>query len=141
MDERQVNARPAKVVPLRAPPRDLTAEERLEPALHLAFARLHKAAFGAATGVAGALAMGVMTLIVLVSPSAHAFPLGLLGQYFTGYDVSWPGLLIGMAWGFMVAFVAGWFVAFCRNLVLALAAFGIRARAELDATRSFLDHI
>lgn len=139
--DRQVTTPPAKVVPLRSAPRGLTDEERIEPVLHLAFARLHKAAFGAATGVAGAVAMGVMTLIALVSPLARSFPLELLGQYFTGYDVTWPGLFIGMAWGFAVAFVAGWFMAFCRNLILALTAFGIRARAELDATRSFLDHI
>jgi hypothetical protein len=46
-----------------------------------------------------------------------------------------------MAWGFLVAFVAGWFLAFCRNLALAIIAFAIRTRAELSATRNFLDHI
>jgi hypothetical protein len=40
-----------------------------------------------------------------------------------------------------VGFVAGWFFAFCRNLVLAFSVFLIRARAELNQTRDFLDHI
>jgi hypothetical protein len=55
--------------------------------------------------------------------------------------VSWPGVVIGAAWGFVVAFVAGWFAAFCRNLALAISAFVIRTRAEIEATREFLDHI
>lgn len=118
-----------------------TTEELMLPALQLAFSRLHKAAFGVATGVAGALAMGVMTMLCLVSPRARAFPLGLLSEYFAGYSVSWPGVFIGMGWGFLVAFVGGWFIAFCRNLALAISAFMIRTRAEIEQTRNFLDHI
>ncbi len=118
-----------------------TAEEELQPVLRLAFARLHKAAFGVATGVAGALLMGAITLMALVSPAAEGFPLQLLNTYFTGYSVSWPGLIVGMGWGFLVSFVAGWFVAFSRNFALAIIAFNIRVRAEMQATRTFLDHI
>lgn len=111
------------------------------PVLQLAFARLHKAAFGVAAGVAGALLLGLLTVACLVWPRAQAFPLGLLGQYFTGYTVSWPGVFVGMAWAFLVSFVAGWFVAFCRNLALAISAFFIKTRAEIAETRNFLDHI
>jgi len=106
-----------------------------------AFAPLHKRAFGIAVGTAGALTMALLTLGALLLPRGDSFPLGLLVQYFAGYSVSWPGVLIGAAWGFVVAFVAGWFAAFCRNLALAIEAFVIRTRAELDATREFLDHI
>lgn len=133
------NARPnLQVIP---PGPAHTTEELMLPALQLAFSRLHKAAFGVATGVAGALIMGIMTLICLVSPRANGFPLGLLGEYFAGYSISGPGILVGMGWGFLVSFVAGWFVAFCRNLALAISAFMIRTRAEMDQTRNFLDHI
>ncbi len=52
-----------------------------------------------------------------------------------------PDVLIGAGWGFVVAFVAGWFFAFCRNAALAITAFAIRTRAELMQTRDFLDHI
>lgn len=120
---------------------DRDTEERLMPAMALAFAPLHKAAFGTATGVAGALLMATLTIIKLLSPRAEAFPLGLLNQYFVGYSVSWGGVLVGCVWGFTVAFVAGWFVAFCRNLALAIVAFSYRTRAELAQTREFLDHI
>lgn len=117
------------------------AEVSLDHALELAFAPLHKRAFGVALGSAAALAMVIVTLAVLVTDRAHQFPLGLLGQYFAGYTVSWAGVLVGAAWGFAVAFVAGWFFAFCRNAALAITAFAIRTRAELTETRDFLDHI
>lgn len=119
----------------------LDAEAQLMPTLELAFAPLHKAAFGIACGVAGALLLAALTLGVLVSARAADFPLGLLSQYFAGYSVSWRGVFVGAAWGFLVAFVAGWFIAFCRNLALAIVAFTYRTRAELDQTREFLDHI
>jgi hypothetical protein len=110
-------------------------------AMLFAFAPLHKRAFGAATGVAGAVVMALLTAACIVLPGAREFPLGLLGQYFQGYSVTWPGVVIGAAWGFAVAFTAGWFAAFCRNLALAISAFMIRTKAELDSTREFLDHI
>jgi len=106
-----------------------------------AFAPLHKRAFGVATGVAGAILMTLVTVAGIVLPAARDVPLDLLGQYFQGYTVTWPGVFVGAAWGFVVSFVAGWFAAFCRNLALALSAFMIRTRAELDSTREFLDHI
>ena len=85
--------------------------------------------------------MAVVTVARVVLPGVREFPLELLSEYFQGYSVTWPGVLIGAAWGFAVSFVAGWFAAFCRNLALAITAFLIRTRAELDATREFLDHI
>jgi hypothetical protein len=105
-----------------------------------AFAPLHKRAFGIATGVAGALLVAFLTVVKLVRQDEY-FPLGLLSEYFRGYTVSWSGVLVGAAWGFLVAFVAGWFAAFCRNLALAISAFIIRTKAELQTTREFLDHI
>ena len=110
-------------------------------AMLFAFAPLHKRAFGTATGVAAAALMTYFTVAALLFPGGDRFPLGLLGQYFYGYSVSWPGVLIGAAWAFAVFFVAGWFTAFCRNFALAVSAFFIRTRAELESTREFLDHI
>ena len=69
------------------------------------------------------------------------FPLVLLAQYMPGYSVSWPGALIGAAWGFFSGFVIGWFFAFARNVVMAIAKVVLRAKAELAANRGFLDHI
>ena len=128
----------------------LTPEGRVEmtpedapviSAMLFAFAPLHKRAFGVATGVAGATLMAAVTIATILIPGARQIPIYLLEQYFEGYSVTWPGVLIGAAWGFGVAFVAGWFAAFCRNLALAISAFVIKTRAEIDSTREFLDHI
>jgi hypothetical protein len=107
----------------------------------LLFAPLDKRAFGAAIGVAAGL---VIFLVTAINLSMHSSPwtgLGLLGQYLTGYSISWAGAFIGLAWGFAVGFCAGWFVAFVRNLVMAVSLFILQTRAELDDTRDFLDHI
>jgi hypothetical protein len=117
------------------------AESPVVSVLLFAFAPLHKRAFGIAAGVAGAVLMVLLTVAGMFMPGADDFPLELIGQYFQGYSVSWSGVLVGAVWGFAVAFVAGWFAAFCRNLTLAVSAFIIRTRAELESTREFLDHI
>jgi hypothetical protein len=104
------------------------------------FAPVDKRAFGIAIGAAFALVIGAMTVFDLLRPVPWK-GLELLNQYFTGYTVSWWGVLIGSAWGFAVGFVAGWLLAFVRNLSLALSLFLIRSRAELDEASDFLDHI
>lgn len=120
---------------------DTGEEQLLDAQLALVFAPLHKLAFGLAIGTAAAVAVAALTAIVLFTERAHDFPLGLLSQYFRGYDVSVRGIAVGAAWAGFTGFVAGWFMAFCRNLALAASAFFIRARAELSETRDFLDHI
>lgn len=117
------------------------ANDPLYPTLRLAFAPLHKAAFGTATGVAAALLFVALTVISILSPRAHAFPLHLMSEFFAGYSVTWGGSIVAAVWGFGVGFVAGWFIAFCRNLALAIVAFTYTARAQLLQTRDFLDHI
>ena len=109
--------------------------------LLLAFAPLDKAAFGAALGVAVGLLVFFVTVGTMYVPRADRPYLGLLSVYFRGYSVSWVGALIGAFWGAVMGFVFGWFLAFCRNLMVAISLFVIRSRAELSQTRDFLDHI
>jgi hypothetical protein len=94
-----------------------------------------------ALGVASGLVFFLLTAVVLVRPSAPSPNLTVLAEYFYGYTISWWGAFVALAWGFVVGFVAGWFTAFCRNLVIAASLWVTRTRAELDATRDFLDHI
>jgi hypothetical protein len=109
--------------------------------LRLAFAPLHKRAFGIAVGTATALLMCALTLFHIAIGPERPPNIDLLANYFYGYSVSWPGLAIGTFWGFVVGFVGGWFVAFCRNMVIAISVFVTRTKAELSQTRDFLDHI
>lgn len=115
--------------------------ERANRVLRLAFAPLHKRAFGIAIGTACALFMFLFTALHLVVDIPGALRLQLMRAWFYGYDVTWIGALIGTAWAFGVGFIGGWFIAFCRNLVIAINVFLTRTRAELRQTREFLDHI
>ena len=110
-------------------------------ALRLAFAPLHKRAFGIAVGAACALFIFALTAFHVVFEPEGGLRIALLRAYFYGYEQSWTGALIGTAWGFGVGFVMGWFIAFCRNLIIAVSVFLTRTRAELEQTREFLDHI
>lgn len=113
--------------------------EDVPPSLALAFAPLHKRAFGVAIGAAAGLVFFAVTVIEVLR--GVDIGLYLLAEYFYGYSVSWAGAFIGLLWGFVVGFVAGWFIAFCRNLALAISIFISRTRGELHATADFLDHI
>ncbi|MBA2291810.1 MAG: hypothetical protein H0W15_05060 [Gemmatimonadales bacterium] len=112
-----------------------------EPELALLFEPLHKRALGLGVGFAAALVMFLVTAVPLATGTADALPLYLVAQYFNGYSVTWTGALVGAAWAGFVGFVAGWFVAFCRNAVLGVRLVVLRARAEYLQTRDFLDHI
>jgi hypothetical protein len=117
----------------------LTADPSLPPSLALAFAPVHKLAMGVAVGLVSSLLLAAATAFQVIAASPDAPQLGLLSQYFYGYSVTWPGVAVGAFWGFVIGFVAGWFVAFVRNFVLALWVIAVRANAELS--NSFLDHI
>ena len=41
--------------------------------------------------------------------------LSLLGQYFPGYVVSWPGAFLGLLYGGLVGAVVGWLTAWIYN--------------------------
>lgn len=116
-------------------------QDEVSRKLALAFAPLHKRAFGTAIGLALGLTIALMTIVVVVRHPVQGPNISLLREYFTGYSVSWLGALVGFGWGFLVGFVGGWFVAFCRNLIIAASVFVIRAKSELSQTRDFLDHI
>ena len=107
----------------------------------LLFLPLDKSALGAALAIVSALAMFLVTAIPLVRNEGDPLNLSLLGQYFNGYTVTWPGAFIGAAWMGFVGFVIGWFIAFSRNALLAFRLVVVRARAEYAQTRDFLDHI
>jgi len=118
-----------------------TTERELEPELELAFAPLHKRCLGIAVGAALAVAVFALTAVHLIRSPGEPYPLVLLEQYFLGYTVSWGGAVLGALWSFWLGFVLGWGFAFVRNLVLAATVIVFRARAELEQTRGFLDHI
>lgn len=112
------------------------------PEVEWAFAPIDKLAVGVALGATfGACLFAITAYHVVLLGDGEGPNLWLLGQYFAGYEVSWRGAVVGLFWGFVVGFVAGWFGAFLRNLVTALYTFRLRAKADLEHTADFLDHI
>jgi hypothetical protein len=79
----------------------------LSHSLALAFAPLHKRAFGVALGTGLAAAIALITVIYLARGRPADINLGLLKAYFWGYTASWAGVLIGAWWGFVAGFVDG----------------------------------
>jgi tetrahydromethanopterin S-methyltransferase subunit G len=105
-----------------------------------AFAPVDKRALGVAVGIVAGLALFAITAFHVVFRPVNALRLELLNQYFDGYNVSWRGAAVGLCWGFLTGFIAGWFLAFTRNLVMAMMVFTFKIKGDLANTRDFLDH-
>ena len=113
----------------------------LERRLALAFAPLDKAALGLGFAAASAVAVATLTILSLLRDPTHRFPLELLDEYFYGFSVSWSGALIGAGWAALAGFCWGWFLAFARNLFLAIWLMTLRVKHDLQTSREFLDHL
>jgi len=119
--------------------RELTSTPVPSPLLR-AFAPLHRGALGVAFGVVvgGLLAITTLLLKIRGNPTPN---FDLLGQFFWGFSVSWPGVFIGLLWGFGLGFVLGYGFALVRNAAVWLWLTVIRSRAEMDQYSDFLDHL
>lgn len=108
--------------------------------LTLAFAPLHKRAFGTAVGITLGAALFLVTALGILKGNPPDVLFGL--QYVLPlYDVTWSGAVLGSLSAALATFCAGWFLAFSRNMIIALGIWIVRTRAELAQTRDFLDHI
>ena len=104
------------------------------------FPRAHKFALGLAVGLTAGLGLFLLTAFhEVLGPGGP--PLGLLNQYFVGYSVSWPGALVGFAWGFVTGFIGGWLLGFVHNFTVGVWVLFVRAKHDLSQTKNFLDHI
>ena len=104
-------------------------------------APVHKVAVGIAVGVVCGLSVFALTVFHVMLKPTGAPNIGLLSHYLAGYGVSWTGAFVGLFWGGLIGFVAGWFVAFIRNVAIAIRVVMFRSRADLAHSRDFLDHI
>ncbi len=101
----------------------------------------HKRALGAALGIVCGAGVFLITAFHMVFHPTNALEIGLLAQYFYGYEVSWRGAFVGLFWGCVTGFVAGWSLAFVRNFVIGVRMMLLRDKAELARMKDFLDHI
>ena len=103
---------------------------------------LDRVAFGAASGAVCGLSLLLMTGILVAQggPNTGA-TLGLLRNYLPGYEVTTPGILIGLVYGCLIGFVLGWLAALVRNGVWFLYFAIVRRRAERGFLQDLLDYI
>jgi hypothetical protein len=80
--------------------------------LQTAFSTYDEVALGGAVGVTASIVLAVATAVLLLGSSEGFVPmLSLLGNYFFGYEVSFPGLAVGMVEAGLIGFVLGWIAA------------------------------
>lgn len=96
-----------------------TSEATEDQQLTSAVLRLNGTVHGLAFGLAGGLILFFATIVLVLrggeDVGAH---LGLLSQFFYGYDVTLLGSFVGFIYGFLTGFVGGWLTAWIYNRVV-----------------------
>lgn len=119
-----------------------TAEARLRRALSVLLAKLDPVALGVACGAVLGCGLFLATATLLLKGGAVVGPtLGLLGQYFPGYNVTPAGSLIGLAYGTASGFLLGWGFAQLRNRALLAYVKLLHGRVRRDLLRKLLDDV
>ncbi len=94
--------------------RGVTDKERA--LVRAAVARMRAGAMAIVFGVLGGLGLFLATAWLLIRGGPQIGPtLGLLGNYFPGYSVTWPGSVIGFGYGVLVGSAVGWSLARLYN--------------------------
>ena len=80
--------------------------------------RLNRTILGLVLGIMTGLLVFTATNWLVLQGGEEVGPhLGLLGQFFWGYSVSFAGSVVGLAYGLVLGFVAGWSIAWIYNWV------------------------
>jgi protoporphyrinogen oxidase len=96
----------------------LPVEGGLDEILRDAFPHYDEVALGGAFGITATAGLALATLLLVWGPNDGFVPmLSLLGNYLFGYQVSWPGLLVGMVEVGLGGFAVGWTVGRLINLL------------------------
>jgi len=142
---REVAARPEYAEIARTQPMVPTAAPEatpLERVVLKTFARLDRWSLAAAMGAVSGAVVFLATAFLLLKGGEVVGPrLALLGQYFIGYTVTWPGAFVGLLYGFFYGFLFGWTLAYLRNTVLSFYIYMVARRAEADRLKNFLNYI
>lgn len=95
--------------------------DRGELIVRAAFARIDFVALAIALGCTSALVLWAGTAVLLVKGAPPGIAVGphlaLLAHYLPGYSVTWPGSVIGVAYGFILGAALGILIAAVWNLV------------------------
>ncbi len=92
----------------------LTTTER--ELVRAAVVRLRARVAAVVFGLTGGVGLMLATLWLVIRGGSRVGPhLGLLGNYFPGYEVTWTGALIGLFYGALVGAATGWSIATIYN--------------------------
>lgn len=106
------------------------------------FARLDPLALGVSLGSVTGLLLFLATAILLLKGGPVIGPrLGLLGNFFFGYQVTWTGAFLVMVQGAIGGLILGYLIAVCRNWIIDSYGYIIRRTAEAKASRDMLDKV
>lgn len=112
-------------------------ESELEQVILTQVMRMNATINGIVAGLlVGCLIMIPTVWLVIKGGEVVGPHLGLLGQFFAGYSVTWFGSVIGFGYGFMLGFAIGYFVSFMYNALVDLR---VRWRNRLIATTQELN--
>jgi hypothetical protein len=96
-------------------------EKTLEKVVLTRLLRLNATVQGVVTGIVAGLGIFVATNWLVIKGGDEIGPhLGLLGQFFIGYEVTFVGSLIGFVYAFVTGFIVGYGVARTYNCIVAL---------------------
>jgi hypothetical protein len=94
-------------------------EGGIDDLLQTAFACYDEVALGGAVGITASLGLAVATAVLLLGSNEGFVPmLSLLGNYLFGYEVSWPGLAVGVVEAGLLGFALGWTTGRLINLLI-----------------------
>src|SRR5687768_10902314 len=95
-----------------------------EHEVSLAVARLKAGILALLFGFFGGVGLFTATAWLLIKGGPNVGQhLQLLGQYFIGYSVTWPGAFVGLIYGALVGGLIGWSIGIIYNRIV-----GIRQR-------------
>jgi len=119
---------------------DITPRQRAEELVVAAFARIDPVAMGCAFAALAGLTVFAATIILVLKGGEQVGPrLMLLAQYFPGYTVTAVGSVVGLAYGVVAGFCAGWLLAALRNVCNAVYLNVVRVRSQLSSIHDMLD--
>ena len=88
--------------------------------IHAIFAKLDPVGMMVSTGLIFGLGLLLLTVALLLRGISGDIPVGphlaFLGDYLPGYRVTWPGCLLGFAYGGLIGAAVGYFISIIWNL-------------------------
>lgn len=104
-------------------------------------ARIDGTALGVALGLLCGSAIFLATNYLIYKGGEIIGPnLGLLAQFYPGYEVSTVGSFVGFVYGLISGFVFGWMIAFLRNAIVSFYIHVWKLKSSMSAVNDYIDN-